>query len=238
VEIIPVVDLKGGCVVHARRGDRARYQPLISSICVDADPLHVVSAMLTLFSPHRLYVADLDAITGASGQHDLIAALSRLCRHAEIWLDSGFRSISDLSSISDLPNIVPVIGSETLDGIDTYLRLRSQRPDAVLSLDFRGETFLGPPVLLASPDLWCQRLVHLDLSQVGASQGPAAAMAMMLQDHAPDRAIYVGGGVRHIGDLRHLAGVGIRGALVATALHDGSIQPGHLCSLHAAQHAQ
>lgn len=227
MEIIPVVDLKGGRVVHARRGDRARYQPLVSTICHSAEPLQVVSTLLDLFSPRRLYVADLDAIGGLAPQQGVIAAISRLSGNTEIWCDAGFRSAIGTECISGLANIVPVIGSETLDGLDTYRELHQRYPEAVLSLDFRGGEFLGPAALLATPESWCRRVVHLDLGHVGAGEGPAADSATSLHRLAPQRQMYVGGGVRHVGDLHRLASAGISGALIATALHDGSIRPEH-----------
>jgi phosphoribosylformimino-5-aminoimidazole carboxamide ribotide isomerase len=226
VEIIPVVDLLGGQVVHARRGDRAQYRPLVSTLCDDAEPTRVVAAILKHFPSRRLYVADLDAITGRGDHAALIRALRVQHADVEFWVDAGFVDPASTARFASVPGVVAIVGSETLPDMDSYLRLRSMWPDAVLSLDFRGAAFLGPPELLASPETWCKRIVHLDLLQVGSESGPAIESASRLRLRAPDREIYAGGGVRDVADLDRLASAGLAGALVATALHRGAIRPG------------
>ena len=64
MDVIPVIDLKGGVVVHARRGDRARYRPIESPLSPTATPLDVVTGLMALHPFRRLYIADLDAIGG------------------------------------------------------------------------------------------------------------------------------------------------------------------------------
>ena len=46
VLVVPVIDLMGGQVVHARRGDRSNYRPLESALARSSDPLEVVRALL------------------------------------------------------------------------------------------------------------------------------------------------------------------------------------------------
>ena len=46
-------------------------------------------------------------------------------------------------------------------------------PDGfVLSLDFRGETFLGPQGLLDDAALWPHRVIVMTLARVGGGEGP------------------------------------------------------------------
>ena len=66
MRIVPVVDLKGGIVVHARRGQRAAYAPLRSPLVDGHEPVAVARALCAALRPHALYVADLDAIAGAA----------------------------------------------------------------------------------------------------------------------------------------------------------------------------
>ena len=68
MEIIPVIDLMHGQVVHARMGQRQHYQPIQSLLCSSSAPIDVVSALLELYPFERMYIADLDAITG-QGDH-------------------------------------------------------------------------------------------------------------------------------------------------------------------------
>ena len=46
MQVIPVIDLSRGRVVHARRGQRELYQPLRSPLCVGSEPLAVVEGLL------------------------------------------------------------------------------------------------------------------------------------------------------------------------------------------------
>ncbi|MBL8704261.1 MAG: histidine biosynthesis protein, partial [Rhodospirillales bacterium] len=61
MDTIPVIDLKAGQVVHARRGDRANYRPIETSLSPSAEPVAVARGLMALHGFRRLYVADLDA---------------------------------------------------------------------------------------------------------------------------------------------------------------------------------
>jgi uncharacterized protein related to proFAR isomerase len=86
MQIVPVLDLKGGIVVHARRGERAEYAPLRSPLVDGCEPLAVARALCDAAHADTLYVADLDAIAGAPADVAMIASLSTV---AEIWVDAG-----------------------------------------------------------------------------------------------------------------------------------------------------
>ena len=62
-----------------------------------------------------------------------------------LWIDSGVADSAALAAARRFG--APVIGSES----QRDLALVAEAPDALLSLDFRGDAFLGPPELLASP---------------------------------------------------------------------------------------
>src|SRR4029453_4474178 len=48
VEIIPVVDLKGGAVVRARMGRRAEYRPIETPLAATSDPVNVARGLLSV----------------------------------------------------------------------------------------------------------------------------------------------------------------------------------------------
>jgi phosphoribosylformimino-5-aminoimidazole carboxamide ribotide isomerase len=54
-----------------------------------------------------------------------------------------------------------------------------------------------------------------------------------VRETVPDVAIIAGGGVRRVADLVRLAESGCDGALVATALHDGSLSAADVTGLKA-----
>ncbi len=62
MQIIPVIDIKNGVVVHARAGDRASYRPIETPLASSAEPLAVIEGLLSLFPFDTLYLADLDGI--------------------------------------------------------------------------------------------------------------------------------------------------------------------------------
>lgn len=216
MDVIPVIDLKGGVVVHARGGRRDAYRPIETPLSASAAPAAVVAGLRRLFPFPRLYAADLDAI---EGRGDHAAALGDLARTGiDIWLDNGAR---DAAALARWPGTL-LLGSESQKDV-ALLRAVRDDPRVVLSLDFRGEAFLGPPHILADATLWPRRLVVMTLARVGAQAGPDCARLGEILARAEGREVYAAGGVRNAADLRDLAARGVAGALVATALHSGAL---------------
>jgi phosphoribosylformimino-5-aminoimidazole carboxamide ribotide isomerase len=232
MRVIPVIDLKGGVAVHAVRGERERYRPLQSRIAEGSDPVEITRAVRESLGLHELYVADLDAIAGGPGRPDVVAALAR---EARVMVDAGAASAAAVARLLELGVARVVIGTESLPGAGALRRLRAELPDAplVLSLDLRGGRVLSPDPALAagSPADALAHLAHagmseavvLDLARVGSGEGPDVALLRELRSRLPGVELLAGGGVRHAGDLRALAGAGAAGALLATALHRGAI---------------
>jgi phosphoribosylformimino-5-aminoimidazole carboxamide ribotide isomerase len=237
MRVIPVIDLKGGVAVHAVRGDRERYRPLRSRIAAGPYPLDVARAVRERFGLDELYVADLDAIAGGPGNGDVVAALAR---EAHLMVDAGAVEPAAVARLLGLGAARVVVGTESLPGAEAFARLRSELPDAplVLSLDLRGGQVLSPDPALAAldpagalarlADAGAEDAIVLDLARVGSGEGPDVALLGDLRARVPGVALLAGGGVRHAGDLRALAGAGAVGALVATALHGGAIAPEEL----------
>jgi phosphoribosylformimino-5-aminoimidazole carboxamide ribotide isomerase len=220
MQIVPVIDLMGGVVVHARRGERERYQPLVSALCQGARPLTVVAGLMKLHAFSALYVADLDAIAGRGEHRAEIEAIQCAHPHLEIWLDAA---LADRAAFDDARarNCMPVIGSESLRSIEWLAQLAPQA--AILSLDHRDGARLGPPELWQRTQLWPQRVLAMNLSRVGANEGPDLSLIETLQRARPDARVYAAGGVRDARDLQSLREVRAAGALVASALHSGAI---------------
>ena len=238
MEIIPVIDLKHGHVVHARRGDRASYAPLVSTLCESSLALPVAAALINFCHPRHLYIADLDAISGEGDHRDEIGALHNAFPEISLWVDAGFKNVAAISTAKACFDFVPVLGSESITSIDTFSKLIAAAPTAVISLDFRGESFIGPPELINAVANKPNRIIHLNLKQVGSSAGPDFAGIEALRKRAPNAQIYCGGGVRDMDDLRQLDALGVQGALVATALHEGSLARIDFLALASAQRIQ
>jgi phosphoribosylformimino-5-aminoimidazole carboxamide ribotide isomerase len=216
MQIIPVIDLMDGRVAHARHGDREHYRPLRSMLCDTCEPLGVARAIMGLHPFRTLYIADLDAIRGRGHNRQHIDSIRRHHPELTLWVDTGFR---DAHALGATDRIRPVIGSES----QSTAHMTRRHRDAVLSLDFLGDAFLGPPQLFANSALWPPQIIVMSLSRVGSAQGPDIARLKRLIARSPTSAWYAGGGVRHANDLRALVEIGLRGALIASALHNKAI---------------
>lgn len=221
MQIIPVIDLKGGQVVHARRGMRHLYRPVQSRLAAGADPLVLTEALIALGGFRTLYVADLDAIAGTGDNGPVLAALRARFPALDLWVDAAevTRPTLDARRAADLGT--PVVGSETLPHAQALAALG--QAGFVLSLDRNAEGPLGPLAVHETPALWPSRLIAMTLARVGSGEGPDLPGIVDLRARAPQAQVYAAGGVRGRADLDALAEAGAAGVLVATALHDGTL---------------
>jgi phosphoribosylformimino-5-aminoimidazole carboxamide ribotide isomerase len=222
-ELIPVIDLMGGLVVHARAGDRDRYRPLAHSrVAAGAEPAEVIQGLLALHPFRTLYIADLDAIRKQGDHKAAIFALREEFPTLRFWVDAGFTGECSCrrflaAGLGDL-----VLGSES-QGDLRLLELLAGEPRLILSLDFQGERQLGAAGIFDTPERWPERVIAMTLARVGAGAGPDLERLAALRATAPGKRLYAAGGVRGPGDLHELRGLGCAGVMVASALHDGRL---------------
>jgi phosphoribosylformimino-5-aminoimidazole carboxamide ribotide isomerase len=236
IELIPVIDLMGGLVVRAVGGRRHEYRPIQSMLVNSAEPQAVARAFIEQFGPKRLYVADLDAIGGAAPAWVIYRQLRSF--GVPLWIDAGVRNVADAVALADGGVDGVVCGLETVPGPDELKlivnALSSQR--VVLSLDLKAGQLLcadawqsSDPVSVAGQvvDLGISRLIVLDLARVGEGAGTGTEeLCRRIAAKLPDVALYAGGGIRSLADLERLKSCGVRGALVASALHTSAIYAG------------
>ena len=222
MELIPVIDLMGGAVVHARRGARAAYRPIETPLSASAAPQDVAEGLLALGAFRTLYIADLDAIAGGRGHDAVLEALAVRHPGLALWVDAGEVSATALARrVAGGPGR-PVIGSESLADIgEAEAALASGA--GLLSLDYGPEGPRGPSELHADAGLWPDAVIVMTLARVGAGQGPDMERLSAILARAEGRRVYAAGGVRDVGDLHHLAELGVAGVLLASALHDGRL---------------
>jgi phosphoribosylformimino-5-aminoimidazole carboxamide ribotide isomerase len=221
-EIIPVIDLLGGLVVHARGGERDSYRPLTSPLAASAEPDEVVRGLLRLHPFRSLYIADLDAIR-KQGQHSAtVRALHAEHPDLDLWVDAGFANACPCGRLLGSGIGSLVLGSESQRDTDLLASMAGE-PRLVLSLDYKGPTPLGPPDVFARVDLWPERVIVMTLAAVGGTAGPDLARLTEVLAVAGQRRVYAAGGVRDAADLRAVRDLGCAGVLVASALHDGRL---------------
>jgi len=223
MEIVPVIDLQGGVVVRARSGDRASYPPIETPLSPTSDPVDVVSGLLALHPFRTLYVADLDAIMGSGMQHDVVRSVAERFPALELWVDNGC-SDRDAAErlLADFRTASLVLGSESQKDAALVFAL-CDHARVLLSLDFRGDQFVGPPELLDAPLLWPSRIIVMTLARVGTHFGPDFSCFSRIRRLSGGRRVYMAGGLRGRDDLAALKASGAAGILVASALHDGRL---------------
>jgi len=223
-DIVPVLDLKAGQVVHARAGERDRYLPIRSTLAAGSEPGAILDGLLALAPFPCVYIADLDAIEGRGDHRGLIADLMTRYPGIDVWVDAGFAGTDAAAAFADL-GTTPVLGSESWRDRDRLAAAVEKLGQArcVLSLDHRGDGFVGPPGLDTQPSLWPDRVIVMTLGRVGTGAGPDLARLGAVSGIAGGRRVFAAGGVRGREDIRELVQRRLAGALVATALHDGRL---------------
>jgi len=216
LRLIPVIDIMGGVAVRAIAGRRADYRPLATPLARSSDPCAVAAGFLRLHPFETIYLADLDAILGQGGNDDARARLAAAFPNIEFWLDRGGQEPFAAA------NFVRVLGSESLPH-DLPAPDLSQERNVILSLDFDAAGFRGPPELEKQPSLWPARVIAMTLAKIGGGAGPDLERLEAIKARAGSREIYAAGGLRGAEDLSRLKSLGVAGALVATALHDGRV---------------
>lgn len=237
MKLVPVLDLKDGSAVHARRGNRTQYQPVESRIAPGASDPVALGLALREIGFHSVYIADLDAIAGTGNHLPVIRQLAR-ATGLRVWLDAGVRVGRDAIGLLAEPGVWAVVcGSETLAGI-AELRpvLSAVGPDRLLfSLDLRGGQVLttAPTLATARPGEILRQAFQagitqglaIELGAVGAESGPDLSLARTAAAELPGFSLYIGGGVRGEADLMALQAAWAAGALIATCLHTGALTP-------------
>jgi phosphoribosylformimino-5-aminoimidazole carboxamide ribotide isomerase len=232
--IIPVLDVLHGQVVRAVGGLRGEYRPIVSRITTSTEPLRVARDLLAATGARELYVADLDAIGGGEFSEATRELLNTI--DVPVWLDCGIRkgvgsrSRDGNDSRPLFPSTVrPVVGFESAESPDVLSEACS------FSLDLWNGELFGPWQswgVESSRDLFgvldrvfakgVRSLIVLDLTAVGANEGPTTlALCRRIRERYPALELLTGGGVRNASDLARLGEVGVDGALVASAIHDG-----------------
>lgn len=230
MDVIPVLDLKGGLVVHARMGMRSQYRPIDTPLSPSSRPLDVARGLLSIHPFTAFYIADLDAIERRADNDAALMELKKAFPDLVFWVDNGVADLAGAKRWLDAGIGYLVIGSE-VQGSGELLRHLQHDDRVVLSLDFRGDAFMGPAALLDDADAWPADIIVMTLARVGSAVGPDLARLAAIKARAPGKRVYAAGGVRGADDLAALAEAGISGALVATCLHNGTLTGAQIARL-------
>ncbi len=224
MDLILAVDLKKGEVVHGVSGNRDQYKPLDWGVATSTEPVAFVAAL----RPKYLYIADLDRIERTGSHDDIIRKISPLVKRC--YLDRGVRTPAEYLTGK---NIVTIIGTETAGDILGRYR------NGYLSIDVKNGKVIPSgrtPVdmLIEAHRLGFDGCIILSLGAVGTQKGIEPEPVLRSMRSAFPGILLYGGGVASVEDLRTLERAGFDGAIVATAVHNGTIpvrwiQEGRIC---------
>ena len=239
MKLIFVMDLLNGMVVHAdaKRGARAKYQPihLYSSIVSTSEPMQVIEEI----RPAAVYIADLNRLMGTGSNREILDELRHKYRAMWMALDYGIKSIEDVGDIIEMADSI-ILGTETAS-LDLIREVSAKysavhAPSITVSIDLFNKEVqttdrrmrMDPLSLIMELNSYpIHDIIILELDRVGTGVGvdfDFLARAVESSEHD----ILCGGGVRSCEDLYKMEDMGIKGALVATAIHNGAIPVSYL----------
>lgn len=237
MRIIPVLDVRGGQVVHAIGGRREEYRPITTDLCSSVTPLEVANAIRDRAGCEELYIADLSGIAGAHPSWPIIWKLRE--SGFRLWLDAGASSIGVAPAVGDadaLEGLTVIIASEWLQSehrLPAAIR-RFGADRTAFSLDLRGGQVRSriaawkkrtPEQLFQRAcELGAAKFIVLDVATIGDSSGcQTLDLCRQLRQMSADVELISGGGIRTLEHLRDAHEAGCDGVLVATALHTGEV---------------
>lgn len=234
MQVIPVMDLRGGLAVHAIAGERDRYAPLRHDDVVEGDPRSLI-AFYAARNPPAIYVADLDAISGNEPQLDLWTQIALLAK-CPLWIDCGIRDHHSCGPFLELQRRTKadnalILPTESLRSVSEVRQIADyiNALQLILSLDRKDGKSLSSTaevnefrLLREGHSVGINKAIALDLASVGMGSA-----AKRLEQWAPclvkfpDYQWILGGGVGCAEDLQIAKKHGFHGVLSATAILQG-----------------
>ena len=195
-------------------------------LCDSSEPLAVINAV----KPKEVYIADLNILQGI-GEHDTnFADIRAVSQKVKTMLDPGISSPSGVEEALSLAGSV-ILGTETAS-LDTISSAASKFPGRVnVSIDIKnGKILTQDPNMPDDPievigmlnDMDVHDIIILDMDRVGTSSGVDSQFLSTIAASS-NHDVLLGGGVKDVSDIETLKDIGLKGALVATALHNGKI---------------
>ncbi|WP_340820413.1 HisA/HisF-related TIM barrel protein [Methanolobus sp. WCC4] len=226
--IIFVLDLFNRTVVHAQGGTRSEYKPIhfSSHICNSSDAVKIVDTV----RPAEVYIADLNLLERIGKREKNFDIIKAVSEKATVMLDPGITSVSETEDVMEIVQSV-ILGTETAF-LDVIEQASSMYPGRItVSIDKKnGKILTNDPAMPDDPFKIVELLnnydlndiIILDLDRVGTSSGVDSQFLSKIVSIS-EHNVLLGGGVSNEEDIEALEKIGVKGALVATALHKGSI---------------
>ncbi|HET7478779.1 MAG TPA: 1-(5-phosphoribosyl)-5-[(5-phosphoribosylamino)methylideneamino]imidazole-4-carboxamide isomerase [Rubrobacteraceae bacterium] len=224
--VYPAIDLRGGRCVRLKQGDFGRVREY------DADPVSRAREW-ERSGAAALHVVDLDgAERGRPVQLDLIGEIARSVA-VPVQVGGGIRALEDLRAVMAAGASRVVMGTAAVGDRELRLRAVEEAGDSlIVAVDARDgvvathgwQRASGVDVLELSEELsrdGVASVLYTDVARDGMDLGAALEKTAEVARLIPTIA---SGGVRGAGDIAALRKIeGVTGAVVGTALYEGSV---------------
>ncbi len=223
MDVIPVMDIRGGIAVAGQRGEREKYRPLETVYSNTSDPLAIADAL-----PYeRLYVADLDGIVDRRPDYPLLWELSL---KKKTMIDAGVVSFKEVNQLAHICGDL-ILGTETVNGLRVIKRsIDIYQERIIVSLDIKDGRVLTkflPKTPFEALEVLekegVNKVIILDISSVGTLGGCSYEIIEPLVEGFPSIEFTVGGGIKKE-DIGKMEKIGVKAVLVGTALHRGLLE--------------
>lgn len=226
LEIVPVLDLMNSVAVYGKSGNRETYTPLQTIYASSANPLEIAKS-LKLVNAKEIYIADLDFIE-RNGKHNIFE-VKEVNTILPVILDVGVNNLKTFEFLLEFAYKI-IVATETLESIEELEKIFEKYPKEriVVSVDVKDNELYSKNMdigleefkeILAKIDP--NEIILLDISSVGTGAGYNKELLDKFADFKDK--IIIGGGITK-GEIEELNALGIKKALVGTALHKGEIQ--------------
>jgi phosphoribosylformimino-5-aminoimidazole carboxamide ribotide isomerase len=222
--IVFVTDLLDGKVVHAIKGEREKYQPVENSkVCNSAQPIEMISAI----KPKEVYIADLDRLQHTGNNFEVIKKISALTK---TMVNIGVEKNDDIEKCIGIADTV-ILSSEASSFEIMKYASRNYPGKTSITIDIKNGSILTKDEKLKKEpeelvnllnEFKIKDIVIIDLSKVGTGAGINEDFLREIKGISNHNILF-GGGIRDMNDIGTLKEIGISGALVATAVHNGKI---------------
>ena len=235
IEIIPAIDIIGGCCVRLSQGDYGTQKNY------GGDPLEWARAFAGC-GVRRLHLVDLEGAKASRPMNlltlEAIASMGLL----ELEWGGGIKDDDALRSVFDAGAGQAIIGSiaaKEPEKMKAWLQEYGRR--IILGADVRegrvavsgwledGGIDAAGLIEKFLPD-GLERVIVTDISRDGMLQGPNFGLYSSLQDRFPGLQIVVSGGVSGTDDIRRSGELGLAGVIVGKAIYENRITLKELAS--------
>lgn len=223
-EVVPVLDIRNSMAVSGQSGRRDNYTPLKTLYSNSSNPVDIANS-LKIHGANEIYIADLDLIEKTGHNLDTIKFVNTIL---PVILDSGIKDLKSFEFFLEFAYKL-IIATETIESIEELHKIFDKYPKEriVVSVDIKDNELFSNNLDISLNDLKREleiinpnEIILLDISSVGTYAGFNRELFnefSMFKDK-----IIIGGGVNkdEIPDIKSL---GIKKALIGSALHNGDI---------------